>query len=651
LIVEFDHRLFNPVYWHIEEAFSNPDIRNVLIYGGSSAAKTYSLSQNLVYNSIHQNNSTLVFRKESTSIDDSVYADFKSIALSVDEDAEEDGGGKFFKIQDRKIITPNGKFRFRGLDDSEKVKGISQYNKVYLNELSKFDLTDWEEIQRRMRGRPHLQIVADWNPISETHWIKTELIDKDEWIDLPTEIKGNKLSKLDENSFKRINKAGDTILIKVTYKDNYWVVGSPCGKYGFYDKHTIKNFERLKRKNNEEYDVYALGEWGVIRTGGEYLHSFRKSDHVKKATFNPLYPIHISVDNNVLPYISVTFYQAIENELRQVHEICAEDPLNTVTKAGQAAKKHLEDIGYNDIVYLYGDASTKAGNTIDDEKRSFLDKFKEQIESGYIVEDRVPKSNPSVSMSGEFVNSILAGNEEGLSIVIDESCKKSITDYESVKKDVNGGILKVRIKDKSTQQTYEPFGHLTDTLRYVVVKVFEKEYTIFSNRRKRNSHKEEDMLYFNSQTKIDYKSKIVFVMPDCNGKMIIIRVRVHDFVDVLSVTFSDIYSEDVIFESLKDKPNDCIFECVNSYFPLIRSLREKGHDIRGMKETTKLHQRISANENLVKTKFRFRDDYDTDPEYVSFMNNMLDYNGKDNYEALNILSLASYYINRSYLNN
>ena len=59
---------------------------------------------------------------------------------------------------------------------------------------------------------------------------------------------------------------------------------------------------------------------------------------------------------------------------------------------------------------------------------------------------------------------------------IDESCKKSIQDYENVKKDTNGGILKARIKDKITKQSYEEFGHLTDCFRYVCTDLFREQF-------------------------------------------------------------------------------------------------------------------------------------------------------------------------------
>ena len=112
--------------------------------------------------------------------------------------------------------------------------------------------------------------------------------------------------------------------------------------------------------------------------------------------------MHISIDNNVLPYISICFYLVFGSFLWQFNEICAGDHFNTVTYASRLAGDYLRSIRYNDMLYLYGDASTRNGNTIDDEKRAFLDKFVEGLEGTYHVEERIPYSNPSVPMSGEF---------------------------------------------------------------------------------------------------------------------------------------------------------------------------------------------------------------------------------------------------------
>lgn len=45
------------------------------------------------------------------------------------------------------------------------------------------------------------------------------------------------------------------------------MVGSPDGKYGYYDRQTISNYQWYKEHDYNYYRVYALGEWGSIKTG------------------------------------------------------------------------------------------------------------------------------------------------------------------------------------------------------------------------------------------------------------------------------------------------------------------------------------------------------------------------------------------------
>ena len=74
------------------------------------------------------------------------------------------------------------------------------------------------------------------------------------------------------------------------------------------------------------------------------------------------------------------------------------------------------------------------------------------------------------------MNMILAEMEIAPGIIvrirIDRGCKKLIQDMEKVKLGVDG-ILKERHKDPKTKQTWEKWGHASDALRYMVVKLFE----------------------------------------------------------------------------------------------------------------------------------------------------------------------------------
>lgn len=479
--MQINYKKLNPLGFHLLKLLQDISIRLIILFGGSSSGKSYSVAQLILIMTLWDGENTIVMRKVGASISKTIYEDFKVAAKQL-------GIFSLFKFKDgvRQIVCiPNGaKIDFGGLDDPEKIKGISNYKRVVLDEWSEFDSEDYKQVRKRLRGKEGQQIITTFNPIKETHWIKKEVFDVEKWHEVPMEIEigGRRIPKeltavksIRMNEAKMIlnprtkeieEHAPDTVVIQSTYLNNFWVVGSPDGTYGYYDEQCIADFEKDRINDPDYYNVYALGEWGVIRTGSEFFSSFNRGKHTGEFPYNPNLPVHISVDSNVLPYISISYWQVDTSngyEVRQFMETCAESPNNTVRKAAKLVASRLRELAPEKII-LHGDASTRAANNIDDEKRSFHDLFIDTLQKeGIEVEDKVSNKNPSVPMSGEFINAIFDNIIPGLSIAIDENCKTSIEDYMSVQKDVNGAILKTKVKNKITMQTYEEHGHMCFT--------------------------------------------------------------------------------------------------------------------------------------------------------------------------------------------
>ena len=246
--------------------------------------------------------------------------------------------------------------------------------------------------------------------------------------------------------------------------------------------------ESLTQLPKYEYEVFVNGNWNInLKTGGEFLKAFELADHLGVFPVDIENSIHISIDSNVMPYIAVSVWQLEKTghgwHAKQVHELPAKDPENTARRSGEKTAKWLRAISYNQKVFLYGDPTTKARNNIDDNKRSFLDLFIEPFEKeGYTIEKRFFRKAPSVAATGDFINAILDNIIPGVKISIGENCITSISDYVETKEDKDGGILKKRITDPKTGISYEPNGHLTDTLRYFIVKIFNEEFNKFARR-------------------------------------------------------------------------------------------------------------------------------------------------------------------------
>jgi phage terminase large subunit len=191
------------------------------------------------------------------------------------------------------------------------------------------------------------------------------------------------------------------------------------------------------------------------------------------------------VDNNVTPYISVQAWQIEMGSKRvlQVYEMPCASPNNTASKAARVTAKWLTDQRYTDTVHIYGDPSSNARSTVDDEGKSFFDKFIGEITaSGFKVNNKVQKSAPGVSISGDFINEIYESNYEGWKIEIDTNCRKSIEDYAMAKEAPDGTILKKRVTDKETGSSYEKYGHMSDCKRYFITTVLNSEFISYSNK-------------------------------------------------------------------------------------------------------------------------------------------------------------------------
>ncbi len=470
-----NYRKINPNGFYLLQYLNDPSLRYVFMYGGSSSGKSFSFAQVILIETLYDGENTLVMRKVGASIIKTIYEDFKVACRIL-------GLGDHFTFRQNVIRCTNGaRIDFTGLDDPEKIKGISNYKRVLLEELTEFDLQDFKQIRKRLRGKAGQQILASWNPISATHWIKSEVFDRERWHDVPmvctiggesmpehlTRVKSVRMnaprSVVNARTGEVEELPPNMVAVQSTYLNNFWVVGSPDGTYGYYDEQLVADFEHDRLFDPDYYQVYALGEWGVIRTGSEFLGSFNTGRDTADLAYDPALPIHLSVDSNVLPYITTQFWQvSLEGgtHLRQIGELMAGNPDNTVRRAAGRVASRLRSMGYTGKVYLHGDASAKAANNIDDEKRSFMDLYISTLQSkGYEVEDMISSSNPSVAMSGEFANQVLEGAVEGVTMTIGRACSVSIDDYLSTQKDVNGGILKARVKDKTTMQTYEAHGH------------------------------------------------------------------------------------------------------------------------------------------------------------------------------------------------
>lgn len=465
-----DKKWFNQLYFIINELCKDETIRTILIYGGKSSSKTVSICQYLVKDCYVKGSNVIAFRKESAIIPTTLK---KSFNLAIDSIYLY----PVYERQDRRYLCKNqlGKISeiiLKGLDTEEKAKGVESYKYIYLDELNHFDKAEYEQFNLSLRGIPGQKIFAAWNPVDELSWVKTDLVDKYEFVDI------SGMSLPSENSFIRRSTCGKVVLIKTNYEDNAWIVGGDG--YGYRDENLIAEYEGLRTKNNNSYKVNVLGEWGKTNFGGEFLKEWRSEKHTGDYPYNPECAVYLWFDENTVPYFPCGIFQVGEDGRtpRMIYNIAAESPNNKVPWICAEIDRKLTEWGHKGRVYVGGDATSQKDDVKQEKGHDLFRLIMNEL-LRWKPERKLPKSNPSVIMSGNFVNSILEGGIPKLSYGVDKKCRKAITDYENTKEDKNGKIDKSTVKNPITNVTYQPYGHFVDITRYFLTYVYENEYNSY----------------------------------------------------------------------------------------------------------------------------------------------------------------------------
>lgn len=190
------------------------DYRILVNQGSSRSSKTYSICQLFILKLLQEKGKTLtITRKTTPALKISVMRDFLEIL--------QDWG--LYRIEDhnRSDLTytlNDNLIEFISMDNPQKKRGAKR-NYLWLNEANEQDLEDWRQLAMRTTE----QIVLDYNPSDEFHWIYDQVMTRE-----------------------------DAFFIKSTYKDN-----------PFLPKSLVDEIERYKEIDPNYYRIFGLGERGV----------------------------------------------------------------------------------------------------------------------------------------------------------------------------------------------------------------------------------------------------------------------------------------------------------------------------------------------------------------------------------------------------
>lgn len=234
--LKLSRSIFNEVYMPHLMDYSK---RYEVYYGGAGSGKSVFIGQKLVAKACRYVRKVLVIRKYGTTLKDSVFQ------LIVDT-------LKKWQLYEHctinlstyTITLPNGSmFLFKGLDDSEKIKSITDITDIWAEEATELTEDDFTQLDLRLRAlADDLQFMCSFNPVSKANWVYKKWFDPKALIDFEV-----------------------TMILKTTYKDNRFLPAS-----------YIKALEEKMYSNPVYYKVYALGEFAVAE--GLVITNWEKKD-------------------------------------------------------------------------------------------------------------------------------------------------------------------------------------------------------------------------------------------------------------------------------------------------------------------------------------------------------------------------------------
>ncbi len=304
------------------------DNRWIITYGGAGSAKSYSTAQKILVRILSEpNHRFLVVRKVARTLRASVFQLFKDLIFKYHIT-------KDFQINKTDMTityTPNNSMiLFFGLDDIEKLKSIQGITSIWIEEASETEKNDILELNRRLRGETayYKQIILTFNPISHLHWLKQMFFDE--------------------------NIVGASIY-KTTYLDNK-----------FIDEEYKQQLEDIKQYDEQQYRVYALGEWGILDNNIIH-HRFKPLEHLSDQTIKDFIVLNIGIDFNVGGCVGVILCEDKQNIAHIVKDFVVYDTEDMINYL----KMNFQDYQ----VILYPDAS--GANRKTNSKLSDIDMLKQ----------------------------------------------------------------------------------------------------------------------------------------------------------------------------------------------------------------------------------------------------------------------------------
>lgn len=225
--------LFIPKFFPLLKDYSH---RWEIYMGSAGSAKSYFITQKIIYRCCQERIRVLVCRRTGTTIRNTCFSLFKRILAKWKI-------RPFVSIResDFNIKFPNGsEIIFIGLDEETKLLSLDDINTIFIEEAFEVPKPIVEQLNLRLRGTtPNQQIIMAFNPISKNHWLY---------------------------DFCEVNPPSSFVYTHSTFRDN-----------PFLNAEYIAELEELYKRNPAKARIFCDGLWGVD-SEGLVIQNWRKEE-------------------------------------------------------------------------------------------------------------------------------------------------------------------------------------------------------------------------------------------------------------------------------------------------------------------------------------------------------------------------------------
>lgn len=251
----------------------------------------------------------------------------------------------------------------------------------------------------------------------------------------------------------------------------------------------VAALNKITDRATKERLLYGNWDWVDSNEAAAYWNfngEIHLKNNLKESVYNPLYPIILGWDFNVIPFMSTMALQ-IDYEKKKVYVLeeilgTAEKKENNTPKLSQKiSEKYLNEKHVGGLL-ITGDPAGLARSTQTEEGVNNFTIILGNLHNPILnAKKRLLTKQPPQITRLEFVNALFNGYD-GWTIEIDMRCRKFVEDLVYQKKNSDGTKSKAKATDPKTGVKYEKYGHMSDIFDYVLCLFLGESWKKFQNR-------------------------------------------------------------------------------------------------------------------------------------------------------------------------